>query len=265
MPIFSSKQNQNIYLNNQFVSGVQSFGVSYDTNIFPSLALEDTGFNYLVTDQNKSSLSIEYIPSNIDPLLSFTGEAPISGTFGYANKYVNFTSGYLTRYNIKSSIENPVVCRANIDVYGAFAENTGISVNAPLNYNIDPYDICYTEIIFNEATSNRLSSFEMTISTDRIPQYDIGEYYPNQVLVSYPIKINFSFDLDIDNFMMSNMRSFLLNGQIQSMQVNFKKYSTLENILSFTFNNIIKNNEDLNLNVSENGKVSINFSTYILS
>ena len=49
------------------------------------------------------------------------------------------------------------------------------------------------------------------------------------------------------------------------MQINFKNYSTLSNVLSFTFNNIIKINESLNINVSDNGKASIEFSTYILS
>jgi hypothetical protein len=80
MAIFSSKQNQNIYLNGQFVSGVQSLGVSYDTNIIPSIAIEDTGFNYLVNDQNKAMINIEYIPSNVDPILAFTGQNIISGT-----------------------------------------------------------------------------------------------------------------------------------------------------------------------------------------
>ena len=134
MAIFSSKQNQNIYLNGQFVSGVQSLGVSYDTNIAPSIAIQDTGFNFLVNDQNKASINIEYIPSNVDPILSFTGQNVVSGTFGYADKYLNFNSGYLTRYNIKASIDNPIVCRADIDVYGQFAEQTGIITNNSINY-----------------------------------------------------------------------------------------------------------------------------------
>jgi len=265
MPIFSSKQNQNIYINGQFVSGVQSLGVSYDTNIAPSIAIEDTGFNFLVNNQNKASINIEYIPSNVDPILSFTGQNVISGTFAYANKYLNFNSGYLTRYNIKTAIDNPVVCRADIDVYGQFAEQTGIITNNSINYNIIPYDLCYTEITFNEVLTNRLLSFDMTISSDRIPQYNIGEYYPSEVLINYPIKIDFAFDLDIDNYIMSDMRSFLTNNEIRSIQINFKNYSTLSNALSFNFNNVIKNNESLNLSVSDNGRASIAFSAYILS
>ena len=265
MAIFSSKQNQNIYLNGQFVSGVQSLGVSYDTNIAPSIAIQDTGFNFLVNDQNKASINIEYIPSNVDPILAFTGQNVISGTFGYANKYLNFNSGYLTRYNIKTAIDNPIVCRADIDVYGQFAEQTGIITNNSINYNITPYDLCYTDITFNEALTNRLLSFDMTISSERIPQYNIGEYYPTEVFIKYPIKIDFAFDLDIDNYMMSNMRAFLTNNDIRSIQINFKNYSTLTNVLSFNFSNIIKNNESLNLSVADNGKASVSFSAYILN
>jgi hypothetical protein len=265
MPIFSSKQNQNVYLNGQFISGVQSLGVSYDTNIAPSLALGDTGFNYLVNNQNKSSISLEYVPLNIDPILSFTGESTISGSLGYADKYINFNSGYLTRYNIKASIDNPVVCRADIDVYGKFAQETGIRTNNSINYNITPYDLCYTDITLNEVLTNRLNSFEMNILTSRIPQYNIGEYYPTQVIIEYPIRIDFNFELDIDNYIMPNIKSFLLNEDIRSIQITFKNYSTLNNILSFNFGNVIKNNESLNINVSDNGKASIAFSTYILS
>jgi hypothetical protein len=265
MPIFSSKQNQNIYINGQFVSGVQSLGLSYDTNITPSIAIQDTGFNFLVNNQNKASINIEYIPSNVDPILSFTGQNVISGTFGYANKYLNFNSGYLTKYNIKTAIDNPIVCRADIDVYGQFAEQTGIINNNPINYAITPYDLCYTDITLNEVLTNRLLSFDMTISSERIPQYNIGEYYPTEVLINYPIKIDFAFELDVENYMMSNMRSFLTNNEIRSIQINFKNYSTLTNVLSFNFNNIVKNNESLNLNVSDNGKASVSFSAYILS
>lgn len=265
MAIFSSKQNQNIYLNGQFVSGVQSLGVSYDTNIAPSIAIQDTGFNFFVNDQNKASINIEYIPSNVDPILAFTGQNVISGTFGYADKYLNFNSGYLTRYNIKTSIDNPIVCRADIDVYGQFAEQTGIITNNSINYNITPYDLCYIDITFNEALTNRLLSFDMTISSERVPQYNIGEYYPTEVFIKYPIKIDFAFDLDIDNYMMSNMRAFLTNNDIRSIQINFKNYSTLTNVLSFNFSNIIKNNESLNLSVADNGKASVSFSAYILN
>jgi len=265
MPIFSSKQNQNIYLNGQFISGVQSLGVSYDTNIAPSIAIQDTGFNFLVNDQNKASINIEYIPSNVDPILAFTGQNVISGTFGYANKYLNFNSGYLTRYNIKTAIDNPIVCRADIDVYGQFAEQTGIITNNSINYSITPYDLCYTDITFNEALTNRLLSFDMTISSERVAQYNIGEYYPTEVFIKYPVKIDFAFDLDIDNYMMSNMRAFLTNNDIRSIQINFKNYSTLTNVLSFNFNNVIKNNESLNLSVADNGKASVSFSAYILN
>jgi hypothetical protein len=62
----------------------------------------------------------------------------------------------------------------------------------------------------------------MTISSERIPQYNIGEYYPTEVLINYPIKIDFAFELDVENYMMSNMRSFLTNNEIRSIQINFK-------------------------------------------
>jgi len=64
---------------------------------------------------------------------------------------------------------------------------------------------------------------------------------------------------------MPNMRSFLINNDLRSVQINFKNYLTLTNVLSFNFNNIIKNNESLNLSVADNGRASVSFSAYVLS
>lgn len=266
MPIFSSKQNQNFYLNGQFVSGVQSVNVSYPTNIENSLSIEDTGFNYFTNNQNEATLSVEYIPSNQDGILSFTGDFSASGALYYNNKYLNFSSGYLTRYNARASLDNPVSCRAEFKIYGQFAEQTGVlAIVNPRNYMIDPYDICYTEITFNEVITNRLLNFNINIFSDRTPQYNVGEYYPSEVLLNYPIKIDFDFDLDINEYMINNLKSFLLEEDLRSIRIKFKKTSNLEDALSLNFNNIIKISDSLNLNVTDNGAVSLRFSTYILN
>lgn len=265
MPIFSSKQNQNLYLNGQFISGVQSIRSSSSTNINPSIAINDSGLNYLVTDQNKATLNIEYIPSNYDFIVNFTGLNPVSGKIVYANKYFDFNSGYLSSYNIRSSLDNPVSCRADLEIYGRFAEQAGTLNVSPVDYTIDPYDICYTNITFNEAQTNRLSSFDMTITCSRIPQYNIGEYYPTEVLINYPLKIDFNFDLDIENYTVPNIRSFLTNREIRSILLDFKKYSDDTTIFSFNFNNLILNEPSVSLDVNNLGRASVSFSTYLLN
>jgi hypothetical protein len=265
MPIFSSKQNQNLYLNGQFISGVQSVGFSYPSNIENSLSIQETGFNYFTSDQNEALIRLEYIPSDNDMILSFTGEAPISGSICYNNKYLNFCSGYLNKYSIRASLDNPVTCNAEFKVYGKFAEETGILTINPKNYSLDPYDICYTDITLNETQSNRLLTFNLDIFVDRIPQYNIGEYYASQVLTNYPIKIDFNFELDINEYLTNNLKSFLLQEQLRSIAIRFKKSSDLSTILSLNFNNIVEINESTNLNVTDNGTASLQFSTYIPS
>jgi hypothetical protein len=43
-----SIENQNFYLNDSLISGVQGLGVSYDNNINPSLVINDPNLNYFV-------------------------------------------------------------------------------------------------------------------------------------------------------------------------------------------------------------------------
>jgi hypothetical protein len=265
MPNFTSKQTQNIFLNGQFLSGVQSASILYDTNAEISTYINDTGFNYFTNNQNYANLDIEYIPSNSDFVLNFTGLMPVSGRVNYGNKYLNFNSGYLLNYGIRSSIDNPIVSRANFRIFGKFAEETGIISVPPINYNINPYSLTYTDITFNEALTNRLSSFEIVIESNRTPQYNIGEYYPTEVLLNFPIKIDFSLQLEIDEYSMSNMKSFLLTQDLRSVRINFKNYSDNQNIMSLIFNNIANASQSMNLNVTDNGNANLSFSTYILS
>ena len=42
----SNIANQALYINDRFLSGVQSLSLNYDTNIEPQINISDTGLNY---------------------------------------------------------------------------------------------------------------------------------------------------------------------------------------------------------------------------
>ena len=81
-----SIENQNFYLNDSLISGVQGLGVSYQNNINTSLAIDSSDLNYFVSQPIIANVDLNYLLSSNDRFINYTGSSPFSGKIEYGNK-----------------------------------------------------------------------------------------------------------------------------------------------------------------------------------
>ena len=87
MAFYSSKENQDFYVNTTKLSGIQGFDFRWESLVEPSLQINNNTPDYLNSRFIEGDLNIDYIPLNNDILSTFTGNSTFSGKFNYNDKY----------------------------------------------------------------------------------------------------------------------------------------------------------------------------------
>jgi len=175
-----STENQNFYLNNFIIPGMQNIDISYNNNINPSLAVLDSKINYFVSRPIVANLDLTYILSDNDQFILYTGSNSFSGKLEYGNNYFTFSSGYLTNYSLNYKFgEYPQVNIKSI-VLGELANSAGsFSYEQKLLNDFKISDNCYIDLNLNEANFNRLEAFNINI--------DIQEKEFTQLVIIFQI------------------------------------------------------------------------------
>lgn len=264
MLLTSSIENQKFYLNDNFISGIQSFSLSYDANINPSFAISDTGLNYFISQPIITNFALNYIPGDQEPFSSYTGLSFFTGKLEYSNKYLYFSSGYIENYNISAQLDRPVEVSVQGKIYGMLAYNTGLDTSSgSLNYGINPINYCYLDLNLNEVNLDRLNSCTVNYSSRKIPKYNIGEFLPFEVIQEYPIDINNNINFEISEDMINNPTGLFANLQQKDIQISFKNINNNSIVKNFTINNAILANKDYNFALNDNASYSLNYKSYI--
>jgi hypothetical protein len=261
-----SIENQNFYLNDSLISGVQSLGVSYDNNINPSIAINDPNLNYLVGKPIVGSIDLNYLLSSNDRFINYTGSSSFSGKVEYGNNYFTFSSGYLTNYSLGYNFGQYPQINIKSLILGEIGNTSGtFSYTPKILNNFDIGDNCYVDLNLDEANFNRLEGFNINIDIPREAVYTIGNYLPTNVLIKYPISISLNFEFSMSNYNQQKVTNILTGITKRNLNLSFRKYNTATSILSFNLSNLINNQTQLNYGISDDAKLNLNFQTYILS
>jgi hypothetical protein len=261
-----SIENQNFYLNNSLISGIQDLQISYTNNIKPSMRVSDNNLNYSTSQPVTANLDLTYILSDDDRFISYTGAKSFSGRVEYGNNYFTFSSGYLTNYSISYRLgEYPKVNVKNL-IIGELSNTSGtFSYQPKFLENFNVVDNCYVDLNLNEANSNRLEAFNLSINIPREPVYTIGNYLPDNTIIKYPIEISLNFDFSISEYVPEKVTNIFKSISNRDFSVNFRKYNTNESLLKINLGNLINNNSQLSYSINNDAKLSLSFNTYILS
>jgi len=232
-----SIENQNFYLNDSLVSGIKSFNIGLDLKIAPKISIGDS-VDYTKDGLPVAQFDLSYTLSDSDRFLPYTGINSFSGKVEYGDKYVTFTSGYLTNYSLSYRLgEYPTVDIKGI-IFDWPASQISFTPN-PVNLNtFNVGDPCFIDTDIGAATANRLESFGINIDVNRIPNYTIGNYLPDTVYIQYPIKQEVNLDFSAsNNIYNSNTLSLPNSGYIApaSQYISIKKYQSDSNLATFNF------------------------------
>ena len=261
-----SIENQNFYLNNSIVSGIQSLDVSYNNNIDSSLAIQDSNSNYFISNPIAANLNIEYLLSEKDRFISFITGNSFEGKVEYGNKFFTFSSGYLTNYSLNYKLgQYPNVNIKGI-IFGELGNNFGVFEYIPnkLN-NFTIADNCYADLNLNEINSNRLESFSIEVETVREPVYTIGNYLPDDVIIRYPIDINLNLNFSISEYNQQKVTNIFTGITSYPAIIKIKKYNSNIDLLTLNLSGIINNQSAINYSLNDDAKLTINLKTQILN
>lgn len=261
-----SIENQNFYLNNSLVSGIQNLSISYDNNINPSISIEDSNKNYFIRGPIIANIDLDYILSEEDRFINLTGRNPFSGKIEYGNNYFTFSSGYLTDYTLSYKLGEYPRVSVKALVFGEIASSSGIFNYKPtLLQNFKIGDNCYVDLNLSEANSNRLQSFNINIGIPREGVYTIGNYLPDDVITKYPINISLNFDMSMSDYTQNKITDLFNSIITKDININIKNYNTNQNLLGLNFKDLVNNQTQINYDINDEARFNLNLVTYILS
>jgi hypothetical protein len=263
--MYSNISNQNLFIDGMMVSGITSLNLTYDTNITPSFAIDDSGINYLASQPIRASLSVNLLGNSNDPFINYTGNKLFSGRVEYGDRYIEFQSGALNSYSIRHTKYSPIEVGINAVIYGELGQRTGNYNIVNYNQELPIYNFHYVDIDLDEVNSNPTNSFDVTITSSRNEVYEIGEILPTYIQLIYPISTTFNCNLEISELNFENIRNIINNLNLRNLNINLKNLNGTSTARILTLKDLVLMNKNMSLSSQSNGTAELGFTTFIVS
>lgn len=263
MALYSSKENQDFFINTIKLSGLQSLGLRWNSEVEPSLEIQNPSPNYINSKIIEADLNLDYIPLEGDILLNFTGNQTFSGKFNYNNKYFIFKTGVLNNYNLNYQIDSLITAKASIKVFAEVFSETGLQTLRPQEFSINPYNFQYADIYLDSEVIDKtlINSFDLVIDCPKNPNYKVGQYVPDDFMPSLPLRITFNLNTEINDYNYSGISNLYNKPKVNTLDLKLKKYSNGQNSYNFNFNNLTKLEENSDFSTINNGRINFTYYT----
>lgn len=210
--------NQTVFLNQTKLKGVSAVDGSFQIITKPINILGQGFINQVVADVPEANFSITRDLVFVDTFQKYTGiNQPIEGSIFYGNRVFGFEKAFLTSYSYSVEYGQTPVSTLGLTVYGDMGSgDASVVVSSALNAsgNIQdqqnkiprPSDItlsCYG------SQTNRVKSFSFDVDIPKHAIYALGYQNPVQVSTIYPITVNTSFTLEIDDYQSRRISDYL--------------------------------------------------------
>lgn len=206
------------------LSGVEN--VSFAYNASQSL-LKPLGTKDGLTTHSgpvNQTMSLSRVVTYSDPLVSFTGEDPLSGSIYYNDGKTEFKSGYLSDYSINCAVGSVPRSTCNFQIVDEIiTSNDQPSVYSPPTAKEHPDIDIPTQgsisITCKNATTNRVIGFDYAVKCDRKAYLTIGSDKIKSVELLPPVQYTATVQIDVDDAFLSNSRSFLENKEDKNVSI----------------------------------------------
>jgi len=201
------------YLDGAALSGIVSVDGSYNLDYQPINVIGKGFVKQINASVPKANLSIDRYLINNDPVFGLTGNGPnnvaqsVSGGLYYKNKYFAFKSGYLNSFGISCNVGEVPQIKSSFDIYGDLG--SGINPSGDINGGgVFVPQVKNITLSCKNSTTNRVKSFNIDFDCPNMPIYalsNINAEIPVEVHNIFPITVNSSFVLDVDNYETKNI------------------------------------------------------------
>lgn len=267
-----TKEKQHFFIGTGEVFGVQSVDASFSA---PVEELKYIGMDECVlipNGPNVGEFQVSQFLVTDDNFLQYTGEAPISGYLlqsktDYSQNF-SFTSGYLTSYSMSCSIGGIPEVRATIRAFGSVGNLPTASVpstiaNSPSDFDLKIADPGSISINIDEFSTNRVTSFDLSIESERTPIYQVGGRVPLQVKTNYPMPVSLSFQVEVDDYEYINSDEYLCGETLKDITLTIKDFQTQSNLQVFNLKKMKKVSESVLSEISSNVSLNVQYRGYV--
>jgi hypothetical protein len=202
------------------LSGVDNvdFSYSHSENILKPLGTKDGLTTH--SGPTQQTLSVSRVLTYNDPIFSYTGESPISGSIFYEGNYYGFETGYLVDYSLNCAVG--AVPRVSCNFQVASQMKSGVNANlAPQSHpEIDIPTQGSISVTCDNSTTNRVVGFDYGVKCERKAYLTIGSNDIVRVELLPPIKYNATVQLDVDDAFLQDAYKFLDNKENKTLSLN---------------------------------------------
>ena len=271
------REAEKITINGSGIEGVQSVSAQYESVARPLANLGITEIQYAPQGAQTARLQLNTLLTNtlpeggadyisVDLMQNFTGNFPFSGVIDYGTKQLYFTQAYLETYSASCGIgEIPQVSTSSV-IYGGLGtgsfdswEQTSVT---PGSLTVASYNSM--EVNLDEFNTNRMTSFSVDIATPRIPIYTLNNDKPSEVMGGTPVEVNVNFSLDVDDYVIKNMRLVPDETIFKNAKITLNKNNSTTKLLEYSFNNMLLTSESFQASTNSNAEVNFNLRSFIL-
>ena len=275
-----NKDNQKLFLGSGQVFGAQSIEGSYRINENPVNFIGTRNFIKIPIGIQAGAFTVSALVANKDPFIKCISENTFNGfvlkDVGDVNDNYSFYSGYLTNYTSSCSIGGMPSISASFTVLGdlgkiptgefptgAHAELSHIK-NNPNQGSItrigSPSNI---EVTLDDLQTNLVNSYSISIDVPRQDFYVMGNRFPHQILINYPIVVSVNFEIVVNDYSLSSFRGFPCKQRLKNFELKIKEDKDDSVITSFQFSGIELVGESYAVDVNSNLLVRAEYRSYI--
>lgn len=250
-------------INGYLQSGIQSFNASYDLPNENILAY-GYGVARATNEAMVGQVSFTKLIVGEDNLFSLISGI-VSGHLNYTDGHIGFNKGFIDSYNVAATVNDKPSLTVNLTTYGNFG--SGIIVNSltsPATWNyqaINRGDIDLT--INNQDNTNRVVEFNYTINIGRNPRYLLGEKSPSYVLITWPIEIETTFTLELDNYQFQEISGALCSPQERNLVIKLHSCGSTGIVTTYKAPRAKLLSESIDASIGPNTRVNLTYRSYV--
>jgi len=274
-----TKDAQRFFLGTGEIYGCQNVNYSYDSSKQALQYLGAASTSWTDVGPKVGNVSTSVLLIGDDQFINYTGDY---GTNGYllrsrtnTNQNVSFVSGYLSSYSSRCSIGQAPQIDSKFEVFGDIgtldplndsvysqlniistgAQNALLKIASPGSISIN----------LNEFITNRVQSYDLQINVPRNAYYILGQVLPKYVKINWPIEITLNFSIDKNDYINSNLNSFIAVPKINNIVLSIADYDTNNAIVSYAFNNMILSSQSISSEISKNTSINLQYKGFLQS
>jgi hypothetical protein len=266
-----NKQNLNVFISQTQIHGIQDITASYQMPIEHLKFLGMDSSYYIPNGPKQATLSITSLLTSNNNFINFTGDTGVYGfiinknAVGGTNPIFGFQSGYLTNYTCSCQIGQVPTVKADFAIFNDAGDvaSVGASNTTSIPSLGNPNSISFS---IGDFSTNRITSFNLSINTPRLPVYYLGNSVPAIVKPIYPMELNCDFTVQMDNLVMQALSDLSYNLKFNNnFLITMRDF--LGQSLNFDFTNrlcyFVNNSEEFTTSVTSPTEVLVRYKGYL--